>query len=77
MEALVTDALRRARRAMPYRDLVEHLAGNAPQILIRSLKDVAPHTRLGAVVRKTLLRLQAAGKVTTDPLDSSRWKGVP
>jgi len=73
-EALVLGVFHKAKRAMNYRDVVEEMAGRAPQILIRSLQDVAPHTRLGAVVRKTLLRLQTAGKVTTDTLDSSRWK---
>ena len=76
-EALVLGVFRKAKRAMNYRDVVEEMAGNVPQILIRSLQDVAPHTRLGAVVRKTLLRLQTAGKVTTDTLDSSRWKLQP
>jgi len=73
-EALVLGVFRKAKRAMNYRNVVEEMAGNVPQILIRSLQDVAPHTRLGAVVRKTLLRLQTAGKVTTDTLDSSRWR---
>lgn len=72
-EALVLGVLRSAKRTMNYRDVVEETAGKVPQLLLRSLQDVAPHTRLGAVVRKTLLRLQAAGKVVTDPLDSSRW----
>lgn len=73
VERSVLDVFRRTKRAMPYREIVEQMAGEVPSVLAADGDD---RGSVGAAVLKAIQSLHKGGFIAQDTLDSSKWRFV-